>query len=142
MENGGITISGFDALHLPGHGLQGLLPGNPGKLTLAPDSRPFQGIKKPVRGIDPLTVGMAPGAHPGPAFPLLGLYPDDALSPDVDLHFTGTAAVTAADGPDDLFFLAFLVHWNYPPAWLFIIRALRWHKSRPGSILFSRRFSS
>jgi hypothetical protein len=61
VEDSGIAVSAFDALHFSGNSFQGLVPGNAGKLAGPSGPGPFERVKKPVRGIDPLSVGVPPG---------------------------------------------------------------------------------
>jgi hypothetical protein len=113
VKQGSITVVGFDSFHLTGHGFQGFVPGNLCEFARSPCSRPFQGVEKTVGRIDPLTIGMAPKTHAGPAI-LIGnrLNSNNLPIPYVHLEIADASAMAVAQRVDNfvLSFVSFLPH--------------------------------
>jgi hypothetical protein len=106
VEKSRIAVIGFDPIHFSGYGIQGFVPGNPGKPTGPSGSGSFERVKKAIRGVDPLTVGVSAGTQSRFAFPVIGLNAHDPVSFHMHFHIAGSAAVAAADTADDSFFVA------------------------------------
>lgn len=107
MKNGSRTIGVPNPLHFPGQGFQCLVPGNPGKFAGTSRSCPLERIEKTVRCINALAVGMTSGTRERFLL-IIGLEPDDSVSPDMHLDGAGAAAVATADGADSLYFIGLI----------------------------------
>jgi hypothetical protein len=109
VKQGRIPVGLLDSFHFTGDRVQGFVPGNPGEFTRATLPVSFQGVKKPVGGIDPLTIGMASQAHTGTSMLIRnGLNPYDLSLPDMHLEIAGPPAMAVADSMNNPFFVVVL----------------------------------